>query len=815
MLQGYFRSGWGFFIPYLVMYLLYAWLKWPVNPGVGIQSGWMPCLLHLYWFLHGLHLILGVLALRIWWRHKRRVEGPGQAAGLPAPISSVAQAAVPWFCLALFFWIPGMYLEWPSDPWEHLRRINEWQALDQVTAHSTWKKSSYFLPYSLTGHFPAAVSQLKWLNLYYTGICLLLCWQYYRLARVTGLGSRGSFVFVLINAVTFGNNVFSFYRYYGLSSSIVAQLGIVAVACLTLEAVRGSPTPTPRFPLRRSVAGCLLLLLPLIAFNHLQGIAIVGLNLAALAVWRMLDWKRSAGYWILAAILVLSAAAILWYPRHAFLDSVYRTEGWLSSWYGFNFFQWNSPAAENAKYILGAAGLANLAAGLLLIRKNHVVGWLTLLPVIALAAPIIAIPFTSILAAYNPAGIWTFNRMFFAIPAGLALVHWIGQSRIASAVGHRHGFLPVILVAMAAIVLPVQHPSYNRLAHSLVRTPDDLRMTPLIAMMQPVRERLRSEDVVLVSTGAVASILNATSPEHAYSDRRSQIARPAADSLPHGVAVARSSRPTDDRQIRPLLSAAESSQPAAWIAAGGAPLGSAPANTRFGSTVATLQNPAGQSLDMFTVKLFPIDLALQYRIEVTGKQRTDTAATAYLAVAWYDENGRLLAANISPPEGAGNPRGWNNGTYSYFGLNGTKVPTAWTTYRISFGNGEVAMIPPLARFFRLGVRLNYNSTPDAVVDLSNLLVWRKTGPELIADGIFPGTQSVLIAAPPGQAMTTPYSQFARLSGHWPDQQAASDVAGGPELAAAAKTRGGVDLDPAGAIFEVPKGTDFPPAPAGN
>ena len=31
-LVAYFRSGWAFLIPYLAAYLLYAWLKWPVNP---------------------------------------------------------------------------------------------------------------------------------------------------------------------------------------------------------------------------------------------------------------------------------------------------------------------------------------------------------------------------------------------------------------------------------------------------------------------------------------------------------------------------------------------------------------------------------------------------------------------------------------------------------------------------------------------------------------------------------------------------------------------------------------------------------------
>ena len=97
MLQNYFRSGWAFLIPYLAAYLLYAWLKWPVNPvaagsspvdggqlavsAIGalpptvtpstahsLLSTGVPCLLHVYWVLHAIHLVLGAIALRAWWR---------------------------------------------------------------------------------------------------------------------------------------------------------------------------------------------------------------------------------------------------------------------------------------------------------------------------------------------------------------------------------------------------------------------------------------------------------------------------------------------------------------------------------------------------------------------------------------------------------------------------------------------------------------------------------------------------------------------------------------------------------------------------
>ncbi len=97
LVQSYFRSGWAFLISlpgdgpdkYRVgsqPTTVHAWLKWPVNPapgGEGLVKGmsesagalpstaWssppftftltslVPPLLHVYWFLHALHLILG------------------------------------------------------------------------------------------------------------------------------------------------------------------------------------------------------------------------------------------------------------------------------------------------------------------------------------------------------------------------------------------------------------------------------------------------------------------------------------------------------------------------------------------------------------------------------------------------------------------------------------------------------------------------------------------------------------------------------------------------------------------------------------
>jgi hypothetical protein len=118
-LRAYFRSGWAFLIPYLAAYLLYAWLRWPVNPASGgeeivkvisksgtvVGSQWsiVPPLLHVYWILHAIHLVLGIIAIRSWWR-----ESGGTVTGATDDdnkttghrLQSTAYRLLPWLCLA-------------------------------------------------------------------------------------------------------------------------------------------------------------------------------------------------------------------------------------------------------------------------------------------------------------------------------------------------------------------------------------------------------------------------------------------------------------------------------------------------------------------------------------------------------------------------------------------------------------------------------------------------------------------------------------------------------------------------------------------
>lgn len=546
ILGSYFRSGWAFLVPYVAAYLLYAWLKWPVHfacTAGDTGHGFQIPLLHLYWALHLFHLVVGTIALHSWWSEKRQ-SGSQSTAELLRPL-------LPWALLALVFWIPGVYLEFPADPWQHYARTTEWSWHNSVVNHTTWTKSSYFLAYSFIAHITPPLGQLRAFDVYYTACCLLLCWQYYRLARAIGLSERASMVFVLLQTLLFGNNLFGFYRYYGMSSSVFAQIGAVAATRLAMEVFGAGMHPKTKRddrPLASSRPHSLTLgspgrlfpplgeilkfgialaaLLPVIAFNHVQGLMIAAIGIGAVALWRLVACRRAMIGWLALGAVALSIAAIQWWPKHPLLES-YRTSGWMTAWYGFNLVVPSSPGLQRAWVMIGAFGGINLVAGVWLIARNHIVGWLTLMPPLALTLPFISIPFANQLAAQNNY-IITFHRPLFAIPAGLALVtlgalwrnasrHTVPARAVApsnhanagmSAVSLRRlpgdilagssqfRFALVLAPLIELVASPAGGPSFNRLYSLLMVPPDDLAMRhvltePSLPLLVAAQESLR------------------------------------------------------------------------------------------------------------------------------------------------------------------------------------------------------------------------------------------------------------------------------------------------------------------------------------
>ncbi len=483
LLISYFQSGWAFFIPYLAAYLLYAWLTWPVNPtsALGLPSNGLPpsffrppCLLHVYWTLHVMHVALGLIATAAWCKRQ---------SGSANEMLFFAGALV---LLALFFSLPGVYWEFPGDVWEHYLRINDWSHFADIRSNSGWQKSAYFLVYSFAELLPAA-RQFFWLDFYYTSMCLLVCWQYYRLAREAGLNHGPAFVFVLLQALLFGNSVFSFYRYYGLASTAPAHLCALALIRLGLRTSTALCQGRLWNGLVKhvlSAGACALLLLIQMAFNHPQALGLALLGLIAVAIWQLGEWKRASLLWLAVAVLLASVAVASWWPVSPVLRDTYRSTGWMTPWYGFNLLAPESPAGQRGVQILGAFGLVNLAAGTWLLRRNHLAGWLTVTPVLALLCPLFAIPFATLLSKTSVDYIVVSSRMLLGIPVGLALVVFYQEMnhRLAPSLANnfcRRFFspFPVLICSLVALLaIPANAPYYNRFWQALVKTPADLAL---------------------------------------------------------------------------------------------------------------------------------------------------------------------------------------------------------------------------------------------------------------------------------------------------------------------------------------------------
>lgn len=479
ILLSYFRSGWAFFIPYLGVYLLYAWTKWPVNPEIvgagsteqGARSS-VPCLLHVYWVMHGIHLVLGAIALRSWWKESILNLKPSTSTGaLSASPSSSAHLSLdtlyrllPWICLALIFWIPGIYLEWPSDSWEHLRRINEWHILDQVIAHSSWKKFSYFLPFSLTGHGTGS-TQLGGLGIYYTSIALLLAWQYYKLAIALQLNISLALFTAISTPLLLGNSSFSFWQYYGLSSSILGQIAVITALRWAITVEIGTITPSSlgigiRLITTIVPIGALLIFALL---SHPQAFISAVLGLALMLSWRWSLGRLVRLTCLIGGLIVASMLVTLTLTRSPHWSELVESAGWTGPGGGFALLDPRSPAFERALLIIGGFGFLNLAAALYLTRENHPASWLVLGPLALLACPVVAIPLLNVLIAdHQP--ILVFHRILFMIPPTIAVA--IVSDRLVKRFHARlpaTQFILLIIILLALLVVPISRPTFNRI----------------------------------------------------------------------------------------------------------------------------------------------------------------------------------------------------------------------------------------------------------------------------------------------------------------------------------------------------------------
>jgi hypothetical protein len=223
-----------------------------------------------------------------------------------------------------------------------------------------------------------------------------------------------------------------------------------------------------------------------VGFNHVQGLAIGGIGLLGVLLFSLIERRhanRLRG--VLAGLVLLNLAAYLWMIRSG---PSLGTE-WLNAWGGVNLLSPSSGAFSGAMQILGWAGAANLLIGLILLCRNEVTGWLTVLPFIFLTLPLGGLVF--VLYGRATGGDFAlFRRLLLGIPPGLALVRFtvllargIETKRGSRAIARTESTIRrswavglLVLGLGILVVIPVGQSSYNRLWHLLSKPPSDLTM---------------------------------------------------------------------------------------------------------------------------------------------------------------------------------------------------------------------------------------------------------------------------------------------------------------------------------------------------
>jgi hypothetical protein len=447
--SGLFGNGFWFMAPYVAAYLAGRAFDLPTSSLLTV------CLA-----LHALNLVL----LSAWaWPRVRRAD--------PRLIAF-------WVALTLLFLLPGAYLEFPSDPWEHVRRIYGWSTVVRIDDHGTGEKFAYFWGWTWLGFLPIGW-RAAGLAVYATFWQLLLAAAFYRLARALGFGRGWSAAQVVGTVALFGTSLFSFYRIYALSSTPLAYIAYLYVLTELLRADR---------PRARDLAISMAVAAVVVWANHAQELLFLAIVVPALLAFdriSALSVPRKTRVAVLAAAVFLGSLGLgIWLrARH---PALYLGNDAGIGWLGV-YRLWDAHAIFFET--LGLHGWLGVLAACAIARGRPRLAFLTLLPVGLLVFP----PFVLAASRLLPDGHIVY-RMLYAFPSSLALI---------AAMAALKGPLPVrglVAVGLAGISLIPAWPLRGRLYFQLYVPPAANRLTHLYPVASEVaRHATFTRDCLIVS----------------------------------------------------------------------------------------------------------------------------------------------------------------------------------------------------------------------------------------------------------------------------------------------------------------------------
>ena len=336
-----FDQGWVFLAPYFLIYPFF----WMIN----IKTQTAQC---IYIVLHVINLFLFICYLP---RLLKRTPGWGHLF---------------WIALFFFFLIPGAYLEYPSDPWEHFRRLYSWQSLNFIRDNQPflYNKGAYF--WGWTTLFWVKPIDRRWaLDLYSAFWQWLWVFQIYLFARRLGFEKKWAYLQAMAFVFFFGNNLFSF-RYYALSTIPIAHIAYLRSLIVIMDFFEG----------KRRKAFPLLFLFPIIYFNHSQEVIflILGGLLLILLFWHEKSSPKTQKIINIIVFMIFLGSLGIWilhsfpfYFNQIGLRQLSRV--WQ---YNFGFYE-----------AIGIHGLISYLLAIFFISKYRLIAILTLTPVFLLIFP--------------------------------------------------------------------------------------------------------------------------------------------------------------------------------------------------------------------------------------------------------------------------------------------------------------------------------------------------------------------------------------------------------------------------------------------
>jgi len=380
-----FADGWLFFVPYLLLYLYFKSANLPTST------------LHdIFIVLHVINLILFLVYL---YKHNDRQQ---------IKLTEILF----WVFLVILFLQPGAYLEFPSDPWEHFRRIFSWSAYSFIEDHPINYKFTYFWGWTLMSQVQPLYRRIA-LDIYSAFWQLLLAYQFYLLALRLGFDKSWAKVQVVATIFLFGTNLFGFYRYYALSSTPLAYIAYLRSLIILINARNGD---------KKQLAYLLPLVL-IMYYNHIQELLLLLVSGFALVLDYLTDRRqqRKIVYVTLAIAIPIAFVLGAYLVSHPQLlpepASGRLSLPHISSWGSFRIWDPKLPYFET----IAVHGFISFILAVAWLKKHKTIALLTLTPYLLMLFPPFVISFVVAMASGYSSNYGTY-RVFYAFPTSFMLV---------------------------------------------------------------------------------------------------------------------------------------------------------------------------------------------------------------------------------------------------------------------------------------------------------------------------------------------------------------------------------------------------------